>query len=166
MSTKARAQSTPLKPRDAAQPATLKIQPQQWNQFLDDFTRDNRGAHARLEVLGADDIARVVETEDQPLYGIAADTKDGENTVWIMFGATPEEHLAHSTRNVVAIWLRPPSGRAGAALEVEAQDGTKTLLELSRPEEYALPPGTPEDRRLEEEGRSPTGQSSRKAGRK
>ena len=166
MATKARAQSTDLKPRGAAQPATWKVQPQQWIRFLDDFTRDNRGAHARIEVLGADDIGRVVETDGQPLYGIAADTKDGENTVWIIFGATAEDHLTHSTRNVIAIWLRPPSGREGAALEVEAQDGTKTLLELSRPEEYALSPGTPKDRGFQEDGRSPTGQSSRKAGRK
>jgi hypothetical protein len=28
----------------------------------------------------------------------------------------------------------------GAVVEVEAKDGTKTLLELTRPEEYALPP--------------------------
>jgi hypothetical protein len=157
MATKARAQSTDLKPRGAAQPATRKIQPQQWIQFLDDFTRDNRGAHARLEVLGADDIGRVVETEGRPLYGIAADTKDGENTVWIIFGATAEDHLTHGIRNAMAIWLRPPSGPAGAVFEVEAKDGTKTLLELGRPEEYALPPGTPEDRRLQEDPRSPTG---------
>ena len=39
----------------------------------------------------------------------------------------------------------PPSGLRGAVLEVEAQDGAKTVLTLSWPEEYALPPADSED---------------------
>jgi len=38
------------------------------------------------------------------------------------------------------MYVRPLAGLVGAALLIEAQDGTKRLLELSLPEEYALPP--------------------------
>jgi hypothetical protein len=56
--------------------------------FSADFTRENRGAHAVVEVLGPD-VGYNVQTEDRPFDGIAADVKDGEDTVWITFGSTP-----------------------------------------------------------------------------
>ena len=48
-----------------AQGATQDISRDQWIKFLDEFTRQNRGAHAQLEVLGADP-GRFVEIEDRP----------------------------------------------------------------------------------------------------
>ena len=38
-----------------------------------------------------------------------------------------------------AIHVREATVNSGAAIEIEARDGTTTLLILSRPEEYALP---------------------------
>ncbi len=119
--------------------ATIEIAQDQWITFFADFTRDYRGAHARLEVLG-EGVGYQVETENRPFDGVSTDVKDGEHKVWITFGSTLGDHLAHGVHNVTVIRLRPPLGGAGAALEVEAKDGTWTLLELSRPEAYALPP--------------------------
>jgi hypothetical protein len=121
---------------------TQDIGKDQWRTFLDEFTRENRGAHARLEVLDAD-VGYQVETENRPFDGISADTKDGEDAVWITLGSGPKDHLTHGIHKVTAIRVRPPVGESGAALELVAQDGTTTLLELSRPEAYALPtPGS------------------------
>src|SRR3989442_15182805 len=100
-----------------AQGATQDISRDQWIKFLDEFTRQNRGAHAQLEVLGADP-GRFVEIEDRPFDGISADVKDGEDAVWMLFGSTPEDRLTHGIQSVTAIRVRPPAGRAGAALEV------------------------------------------------
>jgi hypothetical protein len=58
------------------------------------FTRENRGAHAVLKVLG-EGAGRQVATEDRPFDGISADAKDGENTVWIAFGSTPDDLFTH-----------------------------------------------------------------------
>src|SRR6267378_3515159 len=66
--------------------ATQTIGRHQWTTFLAKFTRENRGAHAELEILGGE-IGRVVPLQDRPFDGIAADTKDGEDTVWITFGS-------------------------------------------------------------------------------
>ena len=118
----------------------------QWITFLAEFTRQNRGAHARLEVLGGE-VGRQVETENRPFDGIAADVKDGERVVWISFGDTPEDHLTHGVHGATAIRVRPPVGDEGAAVEVEAEDGTKTLLELTKPEAYSLPPAQSQDRK-------------------
>jgi Family of unknown function (DUF5335) len=120
---------------------TREIQFDQWIPFLAAFTKENRGAHGRLEVVGADtDIGYRVQTENHPFDGAAADIKDRERTVWIAFGSTPENHLTHGIHNATAIRVVPAMGEAGPVLEVEAADGTRTILELTRPEDYALPP--------------------------
>jgi Family of unknown function (DUF5335) len=118
---------------------TQDVGKDQWSTFLAEFTRENRGAHARLEVLGPE-VGHQVPADDRPFDGISADMKDGEQTVWITFGSTTEDHFTHGIHNVTAIHLRPPVGESGPALEINAQDKTATLLELSRPEAYALPP--------------------------
>src|SRR5258706_1878878 len=91
---------------------TFEIAKDQWVTFLADCTRDNRGAHARLEVLGAE-VGHQVDTENLPFEGVSTDGKDGEQALWISFGSTLEDHLSHSIQNVTAIWVRLPSGEAG-----------------------------------------------------
>ena len=81
-----------------------------------------------------------VQTDNRPFDGIAADEKDGEDVVWITFGSTPEQHLTHGVHGVTAIRVRLASPLRGAEALVEARDGSKTLLELSHPEDYELPP--------------------------
>jgi hypothetical protein len=127
------------------QAAGQKIEADQWIPFLAEFTREYRGAHVRLEVLGPG-VGYQVETNNRPFDGVAADIKDGENTAWIHFGTTPADHHVHGVHNVTAIWLRPPSEPSETVLDLEAEDGTRTLLTLSRPEDYALPPATPQER--------------------
>lgn len=119
---------------------TQDIDKDRWSTFFAEFTRENRGAHARLEVLGPD-VGYQVQTEDRPFDGVSADTKDGECAVWITFGSTKEDHLTHGIQNVRRVRVRQPAGESGAALEVMAQDQTTTVLELSRPEAYAIPAG-------------------------
>ena len=128
-------------PQQSGAPQTLEIAVNQWISFFTDFTRQNRGAHARLDVIGTD-VGYQVETDDRPFDGVSTDVKDGEHSVWITFGDTPESHLTHGIHNVTAIRLRPPMNQLGAALEVVARDGTRTVLELTLPEAYALPPAS------------------------
>lgn len=123
----------------AAPRETIELEKNQWIAFLAEFTRQNRGAHARLEVLDPD-IGYQIEAEDRTFDGVSVDSKDGEKNLWITLGSTPADHHAHGIHNVTAIRVLPPTTSAGAVVEVEAQNGTKTLLELTRPEDYALPP--------------------------
>jgi hypothetical protein len=118
---------------------TQKIEMNQWIPFLAAFTLENRGAHARVDVLG-ETVGYQVETEDRPFDGIDADVKDRERTVWIHFGATPSDHLSHGVHSATAIWVVSATEDAGPALEIEAEDGTKTVLQLTRQDAFALPP--------------------------
>ena len=126
----------------AKRPDARLIRPAEWNSFLAEFTREYRGAHGRLEVIGANtDTGYQVETENQPFEGASADTKDRERTVWITFGSGPKGHLTHGVERVTAIRTLDPSEGRGAVLEVEAADGSKNILELSGVADFALPPG-------------------------
>ncbi len=125
--------------------APVEIQPDQWNAFLAEFTRANRGAHARLEVLDPNtEMGRLVPVENRLFNGVSMDSKDRERTILLAFGATPQEHVTHSVNKVSAVRMLLPSGSRGAVLEIESADGAKTLLELTLPEAHALPGAEPE----------------------
>ncbi|HVW84049.1 MAG TPA: DUF5335 family protein [Bryobacteraceae bacterium] len=119
---------------------TQQIVPERWPAFLADFTRQNRGAHATLEILHAGDVERIV-AEDRPFEGISADVKDRERAVWITFTDTPSDHFTHGVQGVTSLWVTPTTPEAGPALEVETSDGAHTLLFFTSPLAYALPPG-------------------------
>lgn len=107
----------------------------------------NRGAHARLEIVAPDaEVGYQVETEDRPFDGVSADIKDREHTVWIAFGSRREDHLTHGVEKAKVIRALPANERGGVVLEVEAADGTNTILELTSPEAYALPPAESRNR--------------------
>jgi hypothetical protein len=125
----------------ANQRDTREVLVDRWIPFLAEFTRENRGAHARLEIVGADaEVGYQVETENRPFDGVSADVKAGERTVWIAFGSTAEDHMTHGIQGATVIRMLPATERMGAVLEVEAADGTRTILGLTNPDAYALPP--------------------------
>lgn len=127
-------------------PPTLVIEvaKDEWIAFFAEFTRQFRGAHATLEVVGPE-VGDQIQTGDRLFDGVAADVKDLERTVWIMFGTPPGDHFQHGIHNVKEVRMLRPAGRYGAVLEFEGEDQVKTLLELTRPEDYALPPGQTEE---------------------
>jgi hypothetical protein len=119
---------------------TLLIGPNLWIPFLADFTRTTRGAHAVLRIIAPDnEVGYQVETEDRPFDGVSADNRDGERSVWIAFSSAPGDHFTHGVHNAVAIRSLAAEGTLGPVLEVESADGTRTILELTPPDAYALP---------------------------
>jgi hypothetical protein len=112
------------------QPGSQSISEHRWIPFLAEFTRENRGAHARLEVFGTESDHYVAE--DRPFESISSDVKDGEDTVWVDLGKTPENHLTHGVQNVSAIVARFSAPPIGPALEVISKDGTRTLDSVLR----------------------------------
>src|SRR5258706_15272984 len=103
---------------------TTDIARERWIPFLDEFTRENRGAHADLEVINGD-IGDQIETGDRPLDGVAADLKGSAPAIWITFGATPSEHFTHGVHDVVAVRVLMPAPPERSVLEIESSDGTK-----------------------------------------
>jgi hypothetical protein len=118
--------------------AMQTIPKDEWILFLADFTQRNRGAHARLEIIG-NETGYLVETENRPFDGVSADVKDGEETVWISFGASPDDSLAHGVQRVVTLYALRGLDGSGEVLAGESRDGSRTVLYLSSPADFALP---------------------------
>jgi hypothetical protein len=78
------------------QPSTRTIAEDQWIPFLTDFTRENRGGHARLEVLSTDSERYVIEER--------------------RFGIDAGDHLTHGVQNVTAILARLPAPPSPGAM--------------------------------------------------
>ncbi len=112
---------------------TREIPQSEWAGFFAEFTRENRGAHATVEIMGRD-IGDQIQVSDQALDGVAADDKDGESRIWITFAGSGNDHLSHSVEDPVAVRVH------GTTLEIEDRDGVRTMLQLSGEGAYRLGP--------------------------
>jgi hypothetical protein len=112
-------QSTQLSPRD--------ISPESWNEFLREFSKRNENKPTRLEAVGFEVGAQVLE-KCLPLVGVTYEPKGSEaGSVEIILGGDSRqmEHLVlHTTR------ITPLTGNHGVedGLGFESEDGTRTLL--------------------------------------
>jgi hypothetical protein len=105
---------------------TQEIPRDEWNNFFDRFSRQHEGWLATLEVFGPD-IGAQEEAHELPLEGTSIDS--GSNgAIVIDLGKTPEDHVTHTITEPEHVWLEQTSGAANAALEIESENETKTLL--------------------------------------
>jgi Family of unknown function (DUF5335) len=99
----------------------------EWERFFEGFSRRHQGWLATVEVL-REKLGAQTEARELPLQGIFSEHAGGRFT--ILLGGQPEEHLAHAVENPRRLWVEVTEGGAEAAIEVESEDGTKTILEF------------------------------------
>ena len=113
-----------------------EIQQEQWQAYLDDFSKRNSGRMADLQIL-SDELGTQEEAEMLPFEGITLDTKGFlASSVEIMLGGTGSADKRNLTHTVTRIRrIVPKTGRDGReeALEIEARDGAKTILIFKTP---------------------------------
>ena len=113
-----------------------EIQPEQWQAYLDDFSKRNSGRIADLQVL-SQELGTQEEAEMLPFRGITLETKGSlALSVEIMLGGTgaaDNRNLTHTISQVRRIV--PKTGVDGRedALEIEAEDGAKIILIFKTP---------------------------------
>jgi len=113
-----------------------EIQQEQWQAYLDGFSKRNSGRMADLQIL-SDELGTQEEAEMLPFEGITLDTKGFlASSVEIMLGGTGSADKRNLTHTVTRIRrIVPKTGRDGReeALEIEARDGAKTILIFKTP---------------------------------
>ena len=113
--------------------ATREIPRENWNSFFDTFSRQHEGWLATLEVLGRDFGAQE-EAHELPLEGVSISSGTNEaETIAISIGKTPESHISHTVLKPTHVWIEQTQDGADAALEIESEDETKTLLRFRSP---------------------------------
>lgn len=108
-----------------------QIRTDDWQKYLTDFSRRNAGRTARLEVLSenlgvqGDDVKRL------PLQGITLDKSTLASSLEIMLGgggAADMRHMTHTVPRVRRIVAKFGPDAREDALEIESEDGARTLL--------------------------------------
>jgi len=108
--------------------STQEIPRTDWAKFFGVFSRQHEGWLATLEVF-APDVGAQQEAHELPLEGISiASEADDAETIAISLGKSPEDHLTHTVGKPQRIWLEQTSAGANAALEIESEGETRTLL--------------------------------------
>jgi hypothetical protein len=114
---------------------TQEIPRQEWNNFFDLFSRQHEGWLATLEVFGPD-IGAQEQAHEMPLEGVSIASENNPTEIAINLGKTPEDHVTHTITKPEHVWLEQTSEGANAALEIESENQTKTLLRFRS----AMPP--------------------------
>ena len=108
-----------------------EIQQEQWQTYLDDFSKRNLGRTADLQVL-SEELGTQEEAEMLAFEGITLETKGSlASSVEIMLGGTGSADNRNLTHTVTQVRrIVPKTGVDGRedALEIEARDGAKTIL--------------------------------------
>ena len=109
-----------------------QIRTDDWQKYLNDFSRRNAGRTARLEVFSEDLGVQGDDVERLPLQGITLDKRSSlTSSLEIMLGGGGAAHMRHLThtvprvRRIVAKF--GPDAREDA-LEIESEDGARTIL--------------------------------------
>ena len=106
---------------------TKEIPREEWIKFFDDFSKRHEGWIVKLEVMGQD-LGDQEEASGLPLVGISADVKAGENRIEILVGGRPDANFTRIINSPKRVWYKQPKAAADEAIEVESDDGTKTLI--------------------------------------
>ena len=115
---------------------TREIPREEWVRYFDDFSKNHEGWIVTLEILG-DDLGDQEEATKLPLVGLSADVKAGENRIEIIIGGKPDIDVTRFIERPKHVWVKETRMPGDDAIEIESEDGTKTLLNFRhvRPEE-------------------------------
>jgi hypothetical protein len=106
---------------------TREIPREEWSTFFDAFSRQHEGWLASVEILGME-IGAQEEAHELQLVGITAESKHGEDTISIIIGENPKDHVTHTVVAPTHVRLEQAESGAHQALQIESADGEVTLI--------------------------------------
>ena len=100
----------------------------EWHSFFRGFSRRHEDWLATMRVLSPR-FGSQIEARDLPLEGIVAGSAV-RDPISIHLGRVPERHIEHVVEEPRQVWVELSEDGAEAALEIESDDGTKTILQF------------------------------------
>lgn len=111
---------------------TREISRNEWRTFFDQFSQEHEGWLSTLEVFGPD-IGAQQEGSELPFEGVSVSSGQDElDTITVTIGSAAADHVSHTIEGPTRVWLETEGG-TNAALEIEAEDESKTLLRFRSP---------------------------------
>jgi Family of unknown function (DUF5335) len=110
---------------------TYEIPREEWPMAITAFGEEHRRWRVSLEVLGAE-IGAQPEVHDLPLEGISAEPPNKGGSIFIFVERAPDDHLTHIITNPARVSVEENDDRSDA-MQIEAGDGTKTIVTFAPP---------------------------------
>jgi len=110
---------------------TYEIPREEWPMAVTAFGEERRRWLVSLEVLGPD-VGVQPEVHDLPLEGLSAEPAEKGGIISIFVERSPTDHLTHTITNPSRIRVEESDNRTDA-MEIEAADGTKTIVTFMPP---------------------------------
>ena len=105
-----------------------EIERAEWESFIDEFSKRTAGRNARVEIF-SEELGAQVDAEMIPLEGVAFGRKGSlASSLEIMLGGGSDRHLTHTVEKVKRILPKVGTDGREDALEIEAEEGTKTII--------------------------------------
>jgi hypothetical protein len=128
------AQKSPEESSSGVRSVTEEIAPGEWEDFLANLTRRHQAWPVTVEQGGPDMVYRV-QAANRPLTGALVIDSDSLPTILICLanGKTATASSCVAVTEVRRVWVKRNENGMDEALEIEAADGTVTLLHLCTP---------------------------------
>jgi hypothetical protein len=100
----------------------------EWPRFFREFSRSHEDWLVTVRIMSPS-IGSQTESRGLPLEGIVADA-GGHGKISINLGRSPEQNVEHEVPDPRQVWVKVSAAGAEEALEIESEDGTKTIVEF------------------------------------
>jgi hypothetical protein len=104
----------------------------EWLSFLDCFNRQHERWLVTVEIV-AEQLGHVIAVENRALQGVTPESSDGHDRIVIAVGTAEADHMTHFVSDPKRIRMLETSSGAHLGLEIEAADGTTTLVRFRGP---------------------------------
>ena len=119
---------------------TREIEMSQWRAFFDQFSRGHQGQRVSVQSAGKE-FGVQANARNLPLLGVTAEVKEaGPPEIEVMVGDSPYASVTHVIPRPAKVRIAEWNDYVSAALQIEAEDGTVTLVQAG-PVEQMVPPG-------------------------
>jgi hypothetical protein len=112
---------------------THEIARQEWLRTFDDISAAHAGDRVSVEVLSSRAGAQP-EVVEFPLARLSYDRRNGRSAVAITMARGNRRHLTQIIENLTRVFVDRGAAAGETVLQLEARDGTKTLVRLRPPE--------------------------------
>jgi Family of unknown function (DUF5335) len=100
----------------------------EWRSFFRGFSERHEDCLVTVRVLSPA-LGSQIAARDLPLEGIVSGPAVG-SPIAISLGRAPERHVEHVVEEPKRVWVELSEEGAEAALEIESNDGAKTILQF------------------------------------
>lgn len=112
-----------------------EIPKEKWKLFCDEISRDRLDWETSVQILNKDSGAQVLSA-GLPLIGLTFDVEGGHEKIELVTGTGASIHQTHSIFEPCKLILEAEAETDGGILDIEDDEGTKTLITFIRPASF------------------------------